>query len=105
MEILLIAKGFVTNSSSANYWLDDGALEENEIASTSQNKTILNKKNLNLDNVKINNSINKEIQQKQIIQENRIVKDNASNFFIWLIFSLIFVFALIFKKIKSKNKI
>lgn len=90
MKILQIIKGFVTNSSSANYWLNDEVLEEWENASTTNeyNKTTTTSKEVK--------SIDpREATLKQAVQEPVV------DFSIWLAFSLILVLITIHRKIKK----
>lgn len=83
MKILKIIKGFVTNSSSANYWLDDGFLEE-DMATNSVN-TYLNTEKENY----------KKTNIKQATQEPII------DLTIWVFFSLIIIFITLHKKSKK----
>jgi len=81
MKIIKVLKGFVTNSSSSNYWLDDGVLEPGETGYTKQSTTIQN--------------INPPVDQ------NKIQKETFWSFLIWLGFSLILLITYFIKKIKK----
>ncbi|MCK5416372.1 hypothetical protein KAI92_03025 [Candidatus Parcubacteria bacterium] len=98
MEILLRLKGFVTNSSSANYWLEEVRNEETNSTTT---KKILNDNNLKPTTAK-NTNISKQTNENQtIISENNTLKEAKTNFLTWLIFSIILLIIIIYKKIKK----
>ncbi|MEA3464245.1 MAG: hypothetical protein U9R14_04205 [Patescibacteria group bacterium] len=94
MEILSVIKGFVTNSSSANYWLDDGVLEDEELEKFVKeiNQAQINNKQKNV----------KEINQgQQIIKQNQVLEETVIDFSIWLLFSLILIIVFFLRKLKK----
>lgn len=98
MEILLTAEGFVTNSSSANYWLDDGILEKGELEEFVKN---IDKKNANLLKLKKEQFAVAKIKQ-QTVQEDKILKETVVDLTIWLFFSLILVIIFFLRKFQKK---
>lgn len=84
MKILRIIKGFVTNSSSANYWLDDGVLEEEEITTNS-----------------VDVYLNTEKENYTKTNLKKAIQEPILDFTIWFIFSLIIIFISLHKKIKK----
>lgn len=99
MKILAVIKGFVTNSSSANYWLNDGILEEGELTEfenslAQDEKTIL------------------ELKEKydfagygQTIRANKVLEERVVDFSIWFVFSLILIMIFFLRKLKIRQKI
>ena len=76
MKILSIIKGFVTNSSSANYWEDEDIQETDQTQSTST---------------------------AQNVNQSKDSNGLLESFAIWLIFSIILVATFILKKSKGKK--
>ena len=100
MEILSIKKGFVTNSSSANYWLDDGVLEEEELEEFIKEVNQKNTDTLRFNGKKIDA---KEIKQEQyIIKKDQVLKETVIDFSIWLLFSLILIIIFFLRKFKKQ---
>lgn len=99
MEILSVIKGFVTNSSSANYWLDDGVLVKEELEEFIEE---VNQGNANISGVNGKKSDNKEIKQGQyIIKSDQVLKETVIDFSIWLLFSIILIIIFFLRKLKK----
>ena len=79
MEILLMNKGFVTNSSSANYWLDDGELEPEEMQEYLS-----------------------QMNKVQELNVDVVLRDRVIDFSIWFCFSIILVIIFFIFKLKKK---
>ena len=97
MEILLIAKGFVTNSSSANYWLDDDIFEEGELEEFTKK---INPAQTNINNKQEN--IKEINQDQQVIKQNQVLEETVIDFSIWLLFSLILIIVFFLRKLKKQ---
>lgn len=91
MKILAKIKGFITNSSSANYWLNDGVLEEGELP----------EKPTSTDKYRVEYYEKKSQEQSEynLAMEKR---ETLSDFILWAIFSLILVIVFIIKKTGKK---
>jgi len=93
MRILARAIGFVTNSSSANYWLNDGKLEEHELEAFREKHE--------LDDSVTATQAAAAVQSAGLGQKAK--EANLQGLFIWLAFSTIIVVVIIWKKLKNDN--
>jgi hypothetical protein len=98
MEIISIIKGFVTNSSSANYWLNDEILKDEELKAYLTN---LNKSNTSTIET---SKQNQEIVQKYTLSQNTLIEETTHNFSVWFVYSLIMITVLSAKKIQKFKK-
>lgn len=104
MEIILKLKGFVTNSSSANYWLEDldedwdGPNGGNTVSTTTDTVLNIDKETTITQPVSFSEQENKN---QFVISKNNNFEEAKDNFFIWLFFSLILIVVLFLKKIRK----
>jgi len=91
MKILAVIKGFVTNSSSGNYWLDDGVLEEDELSSTVTNTSTIQ--------AAVQPSDQSTGTQQTAVA---LLQDNLLGLLLWIAFSLLALAVFIMKKTLRK---
>ncbi len=90
MKILKILRGFITNSSSTNYWLDDDVLEKGEIKIQQSQKITAE-------------SSTKEINKEQNNYKSELVKEPLTGLIVCFSFSLILLIVLLIKFFKREK--
>jgi hypothetical protein len=104
MKIYHIAKGFVTNSSSTNYWLNDSHTETGEKASSSPTATAT--KNVDRTTTSQDELIQHQTQNTSSSgtgkMEPEAQESNLGGLYIGILFSVIALAAILIKKTKNK---
>lgn len=95
MKIIKIIKGFVTNSSSANYWLNDGMLEPGEELPSEQQR--VDKGQIEYYEQKEKDYGTMEIESKKKMNET------VSDLILWAMFSVILIIIFLIKKLRKND--
>lgn len=83
MKIISIIKGFVTNSSSANYWLDGKTATKPSAE------------------IRIDKAREEYYAQKSRTEQTALRREATSDFLLWASFSVILIIVFLLKKIKK----